>query len=143
MGDTIELETTVKELSFHNDLFLQGTFDLSAFEKDEKFTHNFIHILDITEQELISETERKIKFHFQLAIEPEVGEINFDGEFILESASQDKIDELQEKNPHFLRDYLSNFILTYSYYHAEDMATKENIPFPPTDVILQGLGIKK
>jgi hypothetical protein len=138
---TIKLETTAKDLTFSHELLLKGKFDMGTFDKEEKVTHYFTHIYDITEQEMISENERKLTFHFQILIEPEVAEINFDGSFVLESSEQDKIDGLLEKNPRFLIDYLKDFILKQSYYHAEEIATSEGVPFPQANVILQSLGI--
>jgi len=139
--ETTEFETIVKDLIFSHELLLKGKFDIGTFDKEEKITHYFTHIYDITEQELISENERRITFHFQLIIEPEVAEINFDGSFILESLDQGKIDELLLKNPRFLIEYLKDFILKQSYYHSEKIATSEGVPFPQTNVILQSLGI--
>ncbi len=136
------IETTARDLTFSHELRLKGKFDMSSFDKEEKVTHHFTHIYDITEQEMISQNERKLTFHFQILIEPEVAEINFDGSFVLESSEQGKIDGLLEKNPRFLVDYLKDFILKHSYYHAEEIATSEGIPFPQANVILQSLGIR-
>ena len=71
---------------------------------------------------------------------PDLGEINFDGECILESPQQNKIHFLIDTKP--LRSFMDRFILKNSYYHAEKFAKQEDFSFPPAQEILRIIGIK-
>ena len=140
-GRTIEFETVTRDLSFSNEMIQKGSFNNVAFEKEEKITHEFIHSFDILSDNLLNKIERKVCFHFKLKIEPNVAIIDFDGEFILESEQQRKIDKLIKKRADFIKNYLNNFILKYSYYHTEKIANLNAIPFTQADLILKSLGI--
>lgn len=141
MGRTIEFETVTRDLSFSNEMIQKGSFNNVAFEKEEEITHDFIHSLDILSDNLLNKIERKVCFHFKLKIEPNVAVIDFDGDLILESEQQRKIDKLIKKRADFLKNFLNNFILKNSYYHAEKIANLNAIPFPQADLILKSLGI--
>lgn len=86
---------------------------------------------------LINTRERKIRFHFRLVMRPDIGEFNFDGECELESPQQNKINFVIKTIPKPLRIFIDNFILKYSYYHAEKFAKQENFPFPPAQELLK------
>jgi hypothetical protein len=72
---------------------------------------------------------------------PDIGEINFDGECLLESPQQNKINFVIKTIPKPLRMFMDKFILKNSYYHAEKFARQEGFSFPPAQGILRGLGI--
>jgi len=69
-------------------------------------------------------------------MEPNIGKISFDGEFIIKCTEQqqDLIGWLIKNRPEDYREYLNLFILEKSYSHAERVAKKEGISFPPIDV---------
>ncbi len=141
MRRTIEFETVTRDLNFSNEMIQKGSFNNVAFEKEKKITHEFIHSFDILSDNLLNKIERKVCFQFKLKIEPNVGIIDFDGKLILESEQQRKIDKLIKKRADFIKNYLNNFILKYSYYHAEKIANLNAIPFTQADLILKSLGI--
>lgn len=90
---------------------------------------------------LINTRERKIRFHFRLVMRPDIGEINFDGEFKLESPQQNKLNFVINAIPKPLRKILDTFILKNSYYHAQRFAKRENFPFPAVRELLRKFGI--
>ena len=135
---SIDFDVKFKDFKFYDEFLLRGTF---------KPTRNltklqFQHFIDILSYHLISPNERKIKFHFRLVMRPDIGEINFDGECILESPEQNKIEFLMQNAPQSVRKIVDNFLLKYSYYHAEKFAKQENFLFPPAKEILKRFGIK-
>lgn len=135
---SIEFDMKIRDFKFYGDSFKRGFFKPTPIPTKIRFTH-YIDILGIN---LISKTERKIKFNFRLEMNPDVGEINFEGECILESPQQHRIDFVIKRIPKPLRKFIDTFILKYSYHHAEEIAKLERIPFPPAEFLLQGLGIK-
>ncbi len=134
---TIDFDVKIKDFKFSDEFLLRGTFrptrDLTKIQ--------FQHFIDILGYHLISPYERKIKFHFRLVMRPDVGEINFDGECILESPEQNKIEFLIQNAPQPLRKIVDTFILKNSYYHAEKFAKQEKFLFPPAKEILKKFGI--
>ena len=119
---TIVFNVNFKDFSFSDEVLLRGTF-----KPTQEFTKiQFEHFLDIKTYQLISLNERKIRFQFRLVMRPDIGEMNFDGECILESPDQNKIEFLMQNNPKPLRKIIDSFILKDSYYHAESFAKKEN-----------------
>lgn len=135
---SIEFDIKIRDFKFYGDTFEKGSFRPTPIPAKIRFTH-YINILGFG---LINKTERKIKFHFKLEMNPDIGLINFEGECILESPQQHRIDFVIKNIPKPLRKFIDTFILKYSYYHAEEIAKLERIPFPPATFLLQGLGIK-
>jgi len=134
---SIEFDMRVKKFKFSDEVLLRGTFRPSP-----RFTKvQFQHFIDLLSYNLINIRERKIKFHFRLVMRPDIGEFNFDGEFVLESPQQDKLNFVINAIPKPLRKILDTFILKNSYYHAERFAKQENFPFPPVRDLLRQFGI--
>ncbi|TET00484.1 MAG: hypothetical protein E3J90_03940 [Promethearchaeota archaeon] len=135
---SIEFDIRFKNFTFDDEVLMKGTFKpTSGFTKVQ-----FQHYIDILSYKLINIRERKVRFHFRLIMRPDIGEINFNGECILESPQQNKINFVIKTIPKPLRLFMDNFIVKYSYFHAEVFAKQENFPFPPAQGILRGLGIK-
>ncbi|KKN57644.1 hypothetical protein LCGC14_0560160 [marine sediment metagenome] len=135
---SIEFYIKVRDFKFSDEFILKGTFKL----KQEWTKVQFQHFIDILGYRLISPNERKVKFHFRLVMRPDMGEISFEGECILESPEQNKISFIIQNTPQSLRKFLDNFILRNCYYHTEKFAKQEKIYFPPAKEILKRLGIK-
>lgn len=134
---SIEFDVKIKDFKFSDEVLLRGTFGQpSGFTKVQ-----FQHFIDLLSYNLINTRERKIKFHFRLVMRPDIGEINFDGECVLVSPQQNKINFVIKAIPKPLRIFIDNFILKYSYYHAEKFAKQENFPFPPAQELLKRFGI--
>ena len=134
---SIEFDLKFKNFTFNDEVLMKGTFKPTS----EPIKVQFQHYIDILSYKLINVRERKIRFHFRLIMRPDMGEINFDGECILESPQQNKINFVIKTIPKPLRTFMDTFILKNSYYHAEKFAKQENFPFPSAQGILRGLGI--
>jgi len=134
----INVNLTFKDFKFSDEVLLRGTFKPTK----ELTKIQYEHFLDILTYHLISINERKIRFQFRLVMRPDIGEINFDGECILESPEQNKIEFLMQNTPQPLRNIVDTYILKNSYYHAESFAKKENFPFLPVKELLIKFGIK-
>jgi len=74
-------------------------------------------------------------------MQPDLGEMMFDGECILESPEQIKVSFIQQNAPHLLNNFVQKFLLKYSYINAEKFAKEQKIPFPPAKFILKKFGI--
>ena len=135
---SIEFDIRFKNFTFNDEVLMRGSFKpTSEFVKAQ-----FQHYIDILSYNLINIRERKIRFHFRLIMRPDIGEINFNGECLLESPQQNKINFVIKTIPKPLRMFMDKFILKNSYYHAEKFARQEGFSFPPAQGILRGLGIK-
>jgi hypothetical protein len=86
---------------------------------------------------LINERERKFECHFTLEMKPDIGEINFDVECILESPEQQKVEFVIYNAPKVISDFITPFILKNSYKEAEKIGKSEGISFPPVEQILK------
>ena len=134
---SVEFDIKFKNFIFDDEVLMKGTFKLTPAPIKVQFQH----FIDIKSYNLLNTRERKIKFHFRLIMRPDMGEINFDGECILESPHQNKIEFVIKTIPKSLRSIIDNFILKYSYYHAEVFAQQQNFPFPPAQGLLRNFGI--
>jgi len=122
-----------KDFRFSDEVLMKGTFKLTS-----EFTKvQFQHYINILNNNLINIRERKIRFHFRLIMRPDIGEINFDGECILESLQQNKIHSVISTKS--FRSIMDKFLLKNSCNHAEKFAKQENFPFPNPYQILRGL----
>ncbi len=135
---SIEFDAKVKNFKFFKETFFRGSNKIESKWKKIAFTH---HIESI-KSELINNQERKFHFHFTLEMKPDLGEINFDGEFILESPEQNKISFFLQNAPQALSQFYTPFILKNSYNNSEKIGKKEGLPFPPAKDILRRFGIK-
>lgn len=134
---SIDFDAKFRVFKFSDEVLLRGTFKTTP-----KWTKvQFQHFIDNLGFNLISQNERKIKFHFKLVMRPDIGEINFDGECILESLEQNKIEFLIQNAPQPLRKLVDTFILKNSYYHTEKFAKQQNFIFPSAKEILRGFKI--
>lgn len=133
----IDFYCKFRDFRFFDEVLLRGTF-----KPTKNLTKvQFQHFIDILGYHLITPNERKVKFHFRLVMRPDIGEINFDGECILESPEQNKIEFLIHNAPQPLRKVVDAFILKNSYYHAEEFTKQENFTFPSAKEILKRFGI--
>ena len=130
---SVDFDVKFKDFKFSDEFLLRGTFKTTLNWTKIQFQH----FIDILGYHLISPNERKIKFHFRLVMRPDIGEINFDGECILESPEQNKIEFLIQNAPQPLRKIVDTFILKNSYYHAEKFAKQEKLQFPSAKEILK------
>ena len=134
---SIDFDIRFKDFRFSDEVLMRGTF-----KPTPEFTKvQFQHYVDILSYDLINIRERKIKFHFRLIMRPDIGEINFDGECLLESPQQNKINFVIKTIPKSLRSFMDKFIVKNSYFHAEKFAQQEGFPFPPAQGILREYGI--
>jgi len=140
---SIEFDMRIKNFTFSNESCFPGAnFHLPNSFKKMNFHHN-LHIKIMKER--ISPNERIISFEFLLEMKPDLGEIGFDGECILESPQQEKIELLLEKIPQSMinNPVIMKHITLQCYVHSSKIAKKNNISFPPPALILPQLGLKK
>ncbi len=124
---SIEFDIKVKDFKFSNENFFKGANIIkSNLWKKVAFTHR----IDNLKSKLINQRERVFGFHFTLEMKPDLGEINFDGECILESPEQNKVNYLLQNAPDIIKNFITSFILKYSYQNAEKIGKNEKIPFP-------------
>ena len=134
---SIDFSYKFRDFKFSDEFLLRGTYK----PKVNWTKIQFQHFIDILGYHLISPNERKIRFHFRLVMRPDLGEINFDGECILESPELYKIEFLIKNKPQPIRKIIDTFILKNSYYNAEKFTKKENFLFPSAKEILKRFGI--
>ena len=133
MGKIIDFDINIRDFKFSDEVLIRG----SNKPTEGLVPIQFKHSINILSYDLINVRERKIKFQFRMIMRPDIGEINFDGECILESPDQAKIHAMFK----ILRSFINRFILKYLYYHAEEFMKQENYPFPPAQAILRGFNI--
>ena len=138
MKGSIDFHGKYKDFKFSDEVLMKGTFKPKSKLTKLEFQHN----IEILSSDLINVRERKVRFHFRLVMRPDVGEMNFDGECILESPQQNKIHFVINSIPKGLLIFMEKIILKESYYHAEKFAKQENFQFPPVQLILKMNRIK-
>jgi len=138
---TIDFDIRIKDFKFFEEILIKGKHNPSFTSNWQKI--NFDHNIkwDISKH-LINIDERKIKFQFKLKIRPDLGEIMFKGECILESPEQEKISFILHNSPQLLNKFVSKFLLKYSYINAEKFAKEQKLLFPPIVLILKRFGIQ-
>ena len=126
----IHWEAEMKEYHFFNETVFRG----SQVFSNEK--HN--NTLNIKQHYLINKTQRKIKFSFIAEMHPYVGEIAFDGDCILESPDQNKIEILLKGSRGFQK-RVEYTIMKNCYMYAEKIAKDNNIRFLPAAEVINEL----
>lgn len=136
---TIDFDVRIKDFKFFDEILIKGKHKITSNWQKVRFNHNLNW--DISE-DLVNRDERKIKFQFKLKMQPDMGEIIFRGECILESPEQGKISFIQHNAPQLLNNFVHNFLLKYSYINAEKFAKEQKFLFPPAELILKRFGIQ-
>ena len=136
---SIDFDIRIKDFKFSNEFLVKGKHKVSQNWQKVRFDHSLKW--DIP-KDLISKDEKRITFHFKLEMKPDIGEMMFDGECILESPEQRKVSFIQQNAPQILNKFVENFLLKYSYINAENFAKEQHLPFPPAQFILKKFGIK-
>ena len=130
-----KFKVKVRKVKFSNEVLLKGTVsppsDLSKVQ--------FQHFIDLLSYALINSKDRKIKFRFSLIVQPDIGEINFNGEFVFKSRQQDQLNLLIDRNLEELKKAINIWILNRSCYNAKRFAKRNNFPFPPVRELLNYL----
>ena len=134
----IDFDIRFKDYKFFDEILIKGKHQISANWQKVRFNHNLDWNIS---KDLVSQDERKIKFQFKLKIQPDIGEIMFKGECILESPEQGKISFIQHNAPQIMNSFIPKFLLKYSYINAEKFAKEQKIPFPPAELVLRRFGI--
>lgn len=136
---SLEFDMQPKGFKFKKEFCLRGAVVLPTPLKKVQFKY---YLDKNTHSSLLNSQERKIDFHFTLQMFPDFGEINFDGECILESPEQNKIQFcLFNKIPPFIQ-FIDGIILKKCYENSKKIAEKNNIPFPPVNFLMK-LSVKK
>ncbi len=98
----------------------------------------------------VNPTEALLRFKFKLQILPDVGEIKFHGECIVESTTIKYLvyimkdstpKQVKEKNQPF-KDALISLVRKRCFEHAKDIGEKENIRFPSFEYLQEQLNFK-
>ena len=129
----MEFDMQLKAFKFTKEFFFKGANKpTTSGLKKVRFTY----YLDKKGHVLVNPSERKIDFHFTLEMHPDLGEINLDGECVLESPEQQKIQFcLINQVPPFMR-FIDKIILKKCYENSKKIAEKNNINFPPVDFLM-------
>ena len=136
---SIDFDMRIKDFKFFNEILIKGKHKISKSWEKARFEHQAKWNIS---KSLISKGKRKINFQFKLKMQPDFGEIMFEGECTLESPEQAKISFVMQNAPQVLDNFAKNFILKFSFLNAEKFAKEQKILFPPVRFILRKLGIE-
>lgn len=123
----------VRSFKFKNEQFLKGQHDdYPTSIESIKFAHNLE--LNISSQ-LISKDERAVNFSFRLKMRPDLGSISFDGQAILESPNQEKLQSilfrpLPVRPAQQIKQIIARHLLFESCKKSQKIASEKKIPFP-------------
>ncbi len=121
------------EYKFYNEKYFQGKLEPSSISiKDYDIK------LKIRNYDLINKYERLINFSYFVKLLPNLGEIGFDGECILESPDQNTI-EFLIKNSDSFKMRIEYNIHKRAYSYAEKIAIEDRIMFLPSKIVLKDL----
>lgn len=131
---SIEFDTRFKDFKFTKELFFKGANKpTKSGWKKLRFTYH----VNKKGYGLVSATEMKIDFHFILEMHPDLGEINFDGECILESSELQKVRFTIQNAPAFVKNFIDKMIIRTCYYNAEKIWKRNGLILPSVDIILR------
>jgi len=130
----MEFDMRLKDFKFRKEFCLKGAVTQSSQWKKVQYKY----FLDKNiHSSLLNSQERKIDFHFTLEMHPDFGEINFNGECILESPEQQKVQFcLFNEIPPFMQ-FINRIILNQCFKNSKKIAEKNKIPFPPVDFLIK------
>ena len=144
-GFSLEFDFQVKNFNFINEIVERGSLQT----RPGMLIHATVQwTISHLKNQLISSTERKFFFHFQLNISPNIATINLDGSCVFEtqdSNSQSQVDYILIEIPNGLESKILNpFILRYSYEHSVNLIKMAGItiPLPPVNEVLKQLNPK-
>ncbi len=120
--EKIGIKFRFKGIRFYNEHFHKS----DSLEGKKK---NIITQLRINEHSLISDSERELKFHFKFSL-PSAYTISFDGDVILETSEQAKIDHMIELNPCALECIAYENILSHCLNNIRRIASINRV-MPP------------
>lgn len=135
----------VFEVSITNFKFFDEKF-VREDEKKAKIDWSKVDIIPCIENIEFNETwnnnERKIDFHFKLETNPHIICISFNGQCILESPEQRKIEVLLKQRIQIMNKMIYNDILKTAYLHADVIGKNNNIPLHPIGIVLKKYELK-
>lgn len=130
----MEFDMQLKSFKFKKEFCLRGAVALPNQWKKIQFKY---YLDKNIHSSLLNSQERKIDFHFTLEMHPDFGEINFDGECVLESPEQQKVQFcFTNQIPPFIQ-FIDRIILKKCYENSKKIADKNNIPFPLVDFLMR------
>lgn len=80
---------------------------------------------------IISYTDGLVTFHYKLVMEPNVGEIIFDGNYTIYNPEKQKLAFVLQNAPKAIFPIIKHMTYNQSIIHAEKIANKYGIYFPP------------
>ena len=128
-----------KEFKFTKEFIFKGVNKIteSGWKKVKLVYH-----LDKKGQKLINQHDRSFKFHFTLQLFPDIGEVNLDGECIVESPNQDKIEICMRENITPIIKFIDTNIIKNCIINSKKIFDKNKLPIPPVNIIFEKLKLR-
>ena len=116
-----------KNFKYYNEKLEKGFIELSHNEVIDLNVSNKIKIFPIM---FINNKSALIKFHIKINIDPDIGSIEFDGDFNLITTQPNGIRFLFAKGKEHFEEIIIEIIFRNSYNKAKEIADINSIPFP-------------
>ena len=124
-----------KEFIYYNEKIIPGKNSCKNIDNG-----NFDVKSDLYKPKILSKMSLLVQYHFIMKISPDIGKIEFDGQFILDSF-KNEIGYLLKNEQNKLKKVLQNVIAKDGIIHSEKIAKKYGIGFSAAKV-LKNLGLK-
>lgn len=135
----MDISFRFKEFKFIKESVFKGTNKIpKSGWKKVKLTYH----LDEMGQKLINQHIRSFKFHFTLQLLPDIGEINFDGECIMESSNQDKVEIAIRNNITPILKFINICIIKNCIINSKNICDKNKLPLPPVNILFEKLNLR-
>lgn len=135
----MDISLKFKEFKFTKEFIFKGANKTTESGwKKIKLTYHY----DKKGQKLINQHTRLFKFHFTLQLFPDIAEINFDGECIVESPNQDKIETVIKNNITPVLKFIETHIVKNCIINSKKIFDKHKLPLPPVNLLFKMLNLR-
>lgn len=125
MDHSIDFDMQVKDIHFFNEKFSQ-----KSEHPDKIMIESLtIHIKNLN-CKIFNFTHGKVYFHYKLVMDPDIGEISFDGNYTIFNPEKQKLAFIFQNAPKVVFSIIKHMTYNHSIKHAEEIANEYGIYFP-------------
>jgi len=126
MKHTVDFDIQVKDIFFSNKKYVPKTKNPEKIKIENLTGH-----IENLECKIMNFTDGLVTFHYKLIIEPNIGEIIFDGRYTIYNPEKQKLAFVMQNAPKTIIPMIKHMTYNHSFKYAEQIANNNGISFPP------------